>query len=380
MSKKDKPFYKQYPITAPRFWHGLRCGDYLRLLAKNKFAVHPARWYVAFTVSYFSVLNSIIGRIQSLIYGRKIAQHELPSPPIFIVGHWRSGTTFLHDLISLDENFTYPSTLQCFLPNQFLVTGKLLLKLDKLLIPEKRPQDNVTTSFHKPQEDEFAIFNMGHHSPYLRMAFPNGELVDNEYLTLEALSKNQVQAWQATLVKFVKMVSYQQPTKPVVLKSPPHIGRIKFLAEAFPGAKFIHISRDPYSLIPSTVRLWQSLDYIQGFNRPSYDLSWLYNYIGDTFETLYEAFERQRTEIDNADLIDVRYEDLVADPPAVLRSIYEHLDLGNFDTRIAKPLAEYLEAQKDYKVNQHELPAKLESMIEQRCIPHLAKYGYQVRN
>ena len=42
VSKKDKPFYKQYPITAPRFWHGLRFGDYLKLLARNKFAIHPA--------------------------------------------------------------------------------------------------------------------------------------------------------------------------------------------------------------------------------------------------------------------------------------------------------------------------------------------------
>ena len=180
---------------------------------------------------------------------------------------------------------------------------------------------------------------------------------------LEDLSENQVQKWQAILVKFVKMVSYQQPTKPVVLKSPPHIGRVKFLAEAFPGAKFIHISRDPYSLIPSTVRLWQSLDYIQGFNRPRYDLPWLYNYIGDTFETLYEAFERQRTEIDDAHLIDVRYEDLVADTPAVIRSIYERLELGDFDTRIAEPLAKYLDSQKDYKVNKHELPPKLKAMI-----------------
>ncbi|MEL0096675.1 MAG: sulfotransferase [Planctomycetaceae bacterium] len=379
MSKRDKPFYKQYPITAPRFWHGLRFGDYMKLLAKNRFAVHPARWFVAFTVSYFSVINSLVGGLQALIFNRKIARHKLPAPPIFIVGHWRSGTTFLHDLISLDEHFTYPSTLQCFLPNQFLVTGKILLKLDKLLIPEKRPQDNVTTSFHKPQEDEFAMFNMGHHSPYLRMAFPNGKLVDNDYLTLEDLSPEQVKQWQDVLVKFVKMVSYQQPNKPVVLKSPPHIGRVKFLADAFPGAKFIHISRDPYSLIPSTVRLWQSLDYIQGFNRPRYDLDWLYNYIGDTFENLYEAFERQRREIDEDHLIDVRYEDLVADTPSVIRSIYERLELGDFDTRIAQPLEEYLESQKDYKVNQHELPNELEAMIAQRCIPHLQKYGYQTR-
>ena len=379
MSKKEKPFYKQYPITAPRFWHGLRFGDYLKLLARNKFAVHPARWFVAFTVSYFSIFNSFVGCLQSLLFSRKIKAHQLPAPPIFIVGHWRSGTTFLHDLISLDQHFTYPSTLQCFLPNQFLVTGKIFLKLDKFLVPEKRPQDNVTTSFHKPQEDEFAIFNLGHHSPYLRMAFPNGKLVDNDYLTLENLTDQQVRRWQAVLVHFVKMVSYQQPDKPVVLKSPPHIGRVKFLAEAFPGAKFIHISRDPYSLIPSTVRLWQSLDYIQGFNRPRYETSWLYNYIGDTFETLYQAFEKQRQDIAPENLIDVRYEDLVADTPDVIRSIYDTLDLGDFDSRIAEPLAEYLESQKDYQVNQHELPRELSDLIEQRCLPHLEKYGYQKR-
>ena len=379
MSKKEKPFYKQYPITAPRFWHGLRFGDYLKLLARNKFAVHPARWFVAFTVSYFSIFNSFVGCLQSLLFSRKIKAHQLPAPPIFIVGHWRSGTTFLHDLISLDQHFTYPSTLQCFLPNQFLVTGKIFLKLDKFLVPEKRPQDNVTTSFHKPQEDEFAIFNLGHHSPYLRIAFPNGKLVDNDYLTLENLTDQQVRRWQAVLVHFVKMVSYQQPDKPVVLKSPPHIGRVKFLAEAFPGAKFIHISRDPYSLIPSTVRLWQSLDYIQGFNRPRYETSWLYNYIGDTFETLYQAFEKQRQDIAPENLIDVRYEDLVADTPGVIRSIYDTLDLGDFDSRIAEPLEEYLESQKDYQVNQHELPRELSDLIEQRCLPHLEKYGYQKR-
>ena len=379
MSKKDKPFYKQYPITAPRFWHGLRFGDYLKLLARNKFAIHPARWFVAFTVSYFSIFNSVVGCLQSLLFKGKIQRHELPAPPIFIVGHWRSGTTFLHDLISLDDQFTYPSTLQCFLPNQFLITGKLFLKLDKFLVPEKRPQDNVTTSFHKPQEDEFAIFNMGHHSPYLRMAFPNGPLVDNDYLTLENLSEAQVSQWQETLVRFVKMVSYQQPDMPVVLKSPPHIGRLKYLAEAFPGSRFILIRRDPYSLIPSTVRLWQSLDYIQGFNRPKYDLPWLYEYIGDTFETLYEAFERQRLDIDESQLIDVRYEDLVADASGVIRSIYESLNLGDFDSQMAEPLTDYLESQKDYKVNQHDLPNELTELIESRCIPHLEKYGYQKR-
>ena len=209
MSKSTKPSYHSYPITAPRFWHGLRFGDYVKLLARNRFAIHPARWFPAFTISYFSVLNSLMAQLQKILYRSKINAHPLSEPPLFIVGHWRSGTTFLHDLISLDQHFTFPSTLQCFLPNQCLITGKIFLKFDKYLIPKKRPQDNVATSFAKPQEDEFAIFNLGHHSPYLRMAFPNGPLVDDDYLTLENLHEGQIRAWQEILQYFVKLVSFQ---------------------------------------------------------------------------------------------------------------------------------------------------------------------------
>ena len=85
---------------------------------------------------------------------------------------------------------------------------------------------------------------------------------------------------------------------------------------------------------------------------------------------MYEAFERQRLDIDESQLIDVRYEDLVADTPGVIRSIYESLNLGDFDSQMAEPLADYLDTQKDYKVNQHELPNELTELIESRCIPH----------
>ena len=171
------------------------------------------------------------------------------------------------------------------------------------------------------------------------------------------------------------MVSYQQPDKPVVLKSPLTLAA-SYLADAFPGSRFIHISRDPYSLIPSTVALAIAGLY-SGFNRPKYDLPWLYEYIGDTFETLYEAFERQRLDIDESQLIDVN-EDLVADAPGVIRSIYESLNLGDFDSQMAEPLQTTWNHE-DYKVNQHDLPNELTELIESRCIPHLEKYGYQKR-
>ena len=77
-----------------------------------------------------------------------------------------------------------------------------------------------------------------------------------------------------------------------MMKSPPHTGRIEELARLFPGAKFIHIVRDPYTIFPSTRRLWVSLDWAQGLQHPHHhDLD---EYVFSAFERMYRGFNRQR--------------------------------------------------------------------------------------
>jgi hypothetical protein len=44
--------------------------------------------------------------LQQWIYGAKIAKTQIKDAPIFIIGHWRSGTTLLHELMVLDERYT----------------------------------------------------------------------------------------------------------------------------------------------------------------------------------------------------------------------------------------------------------------------------------
>ncbi|MDP9222377.1 MAG: sulfotransferase, partial [Actinomycetota bacterium] len=75
---------------------------------------------VVTTATFMTTINSIAARMQQLIYGRRIAATRV-RPPIFILGHWRSGTTLLHELIALDDRFSFPTTAQCFCPNDFLV-------------------------------------------------------------------------------------------------------------------------------------------------------------------------------------------------------------------------------------------------------------------
>ena len=54
-----------------------------------------------------------------------------------------------------------------------------------------------------------------------------------------------------------------------------------------------------------------------------------------TFETMYEKFDRDRTLLPPDRFCEVRYEDLVANPVGEMRTIYERLELGDFEQVLA---------------------------------------------
>jgi hypothetical protein len=64
-------------------------------------------------------------------------------PPLFVLGHWRSGTTHLHNLLCLDERAGYTTTFQTVFPNHLFGFHKPLIWLMRLLMPKTRPVDNV---------------------------------------------------------------------------------------------------------------------------------------------------------------------------------------------------------------------------------------------
>ena len=115
----------------------------------------------------------------------------------------------------------------------------------------------------------------------------------------------------------------------IILKSPPHLARIKAILEIFPDARFVHIVRNPYVVYASTIKLWKTLYRYQALQVPRFaDLE---EYVFSYFERMYTAFDSQKHLLDPSRLHEVRYEDLVRDPVGEMRKLYEHFDLGEFD-------------------------------------------------
>jgi hypothetical protein len=118
----------------PRFWHGMRLSTWLRELGRNSLAVSPSRVPMTCAVTGFTALNSVLAGDRSRgLYGRKVEATELAAPPVFILGHWRSGTTFLHELMIRDPEHTYFTTYQCFTPHHFVLTERKVVPVDRRL-------------------------------------------------------------------------------------------------------------------------------------------------------------------------------------------------------------------------------------------------------
>lgn len=370
--KQPRGAKNAYPAHSPRFWHGMRWGAWLALIFRHRLRIHPIRWPMAFLITLITPFNSIMGAVQSLVYGRKIRETQLTAPPVFIVGHWRSGTTYLHELMSLDDRFGSPTTYQCFAPMHFLLTEWFMARFMGWLIPKQRPMDNMAASWTAPQEDEFALLTLNAPTPYFRMAFPNAPPPHMELLDMQGVAPQDMQRFEQTLLGFARLITFRYG-KRLLFKSPPHTGRLETLVRLFPGAKFIHITRDPYAIFSSTRKLWESLDDVQGLQRPRHEH--LDEYIYECFRRMYGGFEDQRSRLDPGTVIDLRYEDLVQDPVARVQELYERLDLGDFEPVRAK-LTEFVAGKQDYKTNQHQLPDDLKADLRQRWRGYFERYGY----
>jgi len=358
---------------APRMWLGCDIRAWTRLLVHNRFAIGPSYWYIAAVDTIASLVNTGLGVPQKLWYGRRIARHEIEEPPVFIIGHWRTGTTLLHELMAMDPQNAVPTTYECFAPHHFLVTERVATRLLRFMMPQRRPMDDMPTGWDRPQEDEFGLCIMGLPSPYLTIAFPNRPPQHEEYVDLERVDGPALDRWKQTFLQFLKQVALRNPGKRLVLKSPPHTCRIKVIQELFPKARFVNLVRDPYVLFPSTVNLWKSLYRTQGLQRPNFE--GLEEHVLHTFSRMHDRLEQTRPLVEPSRFFDLRYEDLVTDPVGAVRALYEHLGLEGF-AELRPRLEERAAAIAQYRPNRYDLTPEQRAEVGRRWAPYFHRYGY----
>lgn len=332
------------------FLTGLTARDWWRLLREIGFDVDPVYWHRAGLITLTSLLNSHYKRREDRRFVPEIASTEIGEPPVFILGHWRSGTTHLHNLLAQDAvRFAFANTYQVVNPHTFLTSEEVNAKRFARLVPEKRPMDDMALSFGTPQEDEFAPCLMTGFSPYLGMAFPRHQERYERYLTFRDVPEDEIEAWKKAMQWFVKKLTLKY-RRPILLKSPAHTARIALLLETFPGARFVHIHRNPYEVFQSVLHYYDTAVWYSYMQKP--DRSVIVDTVLNRYRQLFDAFFAQRDCIPEKNFCELGFADLERDPVGEVGKIYDALALGDFAP--ARPgLEKYVASLENYRKNRH---------------------------
>jgi omega-hydroxy-beta-dihydromenaquinone-9 sulfotransferase len=353
---------------------GITAGRWWKLLRDNRFAVDPVYWHRAAFITASSVLNSMYALREQRRYGDRIRDVQITQPPLFILGHWRSGTTLLHYLLAQDDQlFTFANTYQVINPTTFLTTEEVNSRRFAAMVPDTRPMDNMRLSFQTPQEDEFAPLLLTFLSPYLGVSFPRREEDYLRYLSLRDVPREDVQRWQSALLWFCKKLTLRQP-RSLLLKSPPHTARIRWLLELFPDARFIHIHRHPYRVFQSQRHYFDTAMWYTYLQRP--DVDRIDEGILRRCNVLYDAYWDDLPRVPEQQFCEVSFAALEADPVGEVARIYRHLRLPGWDGLQPK-LAAYVHSLHGYRKNAYApLTLGLRNRVAQQWRRNFEMWGY----
>jgi len=325
-------------------------------ILSSNVALLPFRWY------------------EKLKWDSKVEKVHIQEPPLFILGHWRCGTTYLHNLLSQDNRFGYISTLQAFCP-EICIETKLLLPIFKKLLPQRRPMDNMRMSVEFPQEEEYALANLSLLSFYHGYFFPQIMRANFNFLLFQDVSDEIINHWKEVYIRILKKATLIHGGKPLIIKNPMNMVRIPLLLELFPGAKFVHIYRNPYIVFYSTVFTFKTM--ISAYGLRKMNTREVEENVLHIYDRMMERFWKTKDLIPPGNFTEIKFEELETDPLTVLERVYRELSLPDF-TGVKSALERYILAQADYQKNTYPLNKHTNQRIYSRWGWIIDRFGYSI--
>lgn len=351
--------------------------------------IHLINLMIKYGISFRYILRTLAILIVCIIgipfriyehwrYKKKIENFPLVDTPIFIIGHWRSGTTHLHNIICQDPKMGYVTTFQSVFPeNVFPGFGRWLFKsFMKLLIPTSRKGDNVKLGVEYPQEEEFVLGRNHHNSFYDMWYFPRKTMYffDKYLLGKDATAKSKAN-FRNDYYRMIRKAMINLNRTWFISKNPPNTARIPALLEIFPNAKFIHICRNPVIVLLSTRHFFSKIMPPLQMHTISDDKR--NDMIYDLYRKTMESYFEHKDLIPEQNLVEVRFEEFDQDQMGTIKRVYEELGIPGFE-KSRETFEVYAESKKGYKKNTYKVNRKLFEEIQENCSFSMEKLNYDI--
>jgi len=331
-------------------------------------------------VSLSTLLTSPLRAYESARHGAALRRTRIHASPLFILGHWRTGTTHLHNLLAQDRQFGFLSTFQAMAPGFCLIGERCIKPLLACIAARLHPTreiDNMPLVLDGPQEESFAMANVSPCAWLHLYTLPRqADEIFAKYALLEGLTEDQRAEWRTAYLTVLRKATLRSQGRPLVLKDPANTARVSELLALFPEARFVHITRDPYRILPSMLGVWRVV--LAKSQLQSVSSKQVEEYVLAFYRRLLGRFLAERHSIPPGRLVEVRYEDLETAPLQELERIYDGLGIAGFAA--ARPaLNAYLESVRGFEKNKYEVDARVVARVNEHWRFAFDAWGYPMR-
>lgn len=315
------------------------------------------------------LLELLAERLRTQHYIKKFPEtlSEEIGKPLFVMGMPRSGTSFLFNLLCQDPNSAWPKYWELRTPPQqfFQSEHPDQASAEKALI-DTCSQDLENTKRLMPQLERIhAIDALG---PYECFRLLERNFVSHtfglyanvpsyiKWMESECLEGNtqtptklyQYYRQQIQVIKNLRGRTLDSQAKSAetgkhwVFKSPVHLWSLDYISTVLPNTSFVHIHRDPASVIPSVC------SFVASGRAVLSDEVDLQEIGKKNLERWAKAIDRAlaiRQKDTSLKIIDVHYKHLVENPVETVRTIYHHLNY-DFTPELEENLKAYVSQSK----------------------------------
>jgi omega-hydroxy-beta-dihydromenaquinone-9 sulfotransferase len=325
-----------------------------------------------------TVLFEPIRWAELAMYNQKIKEHTIQKHPLFVLGYYRSGTSYLHQCLVQDDRFGYHTNFQMVLPEIMLTSEKALLPVFEAACRLFKLTDSVhrvPLSFRFPGEEDATMTTFldrgGAQWGYFLPQMMSEQF--QKYVLFQNISADEMERWKRAFVFLLKKISLASHEKQLVLKSPPNTARIKFLLSLFPNAKFIFIHRNPYDVYASNKRFWAVVQKQYALkNVWSHDVRSIILY---TYSEIMQRYLEEKKIVPPNRLVELAYDDFVQSPVESLRTAYAELRLEDFGYCENK-LKTFTSQQRHFMQLKHALPEDEQKFVSEKLAPIIRHWNY----
>ena len=318
------------------------------------------------------------GLWERLWHARAISRISIEQPPVFILGHYRSGTTFLHKLLASDPqfacirgaDFAHPFASTRFI-NQ---AGNFWSWVFKKLKVQNTHFNNYILDLNDPIDDGlfFLVANVSH-TVFWEFVFPhNAANYLGRYVQFQ--EEGSRESWKQFYKFVLQRMSWKNKGKRILSKNPPNTGRVKALVELFPDAKFVYLHRNPLDVYSSAFHLVKNT-VVSTYTLQEISLDQLEEDLFIQYRTLIDLYETEKELVPPENLIEWKYEDLMVSPLEMVRKLYGQFQLGDFE-EVLPHFQNFMKGERSYKPREYNLSAKTLEKIERELGPYFKKGGY----